>query len=164
MVVGKSAFSFSSTPFFLLCTSIGLNLHLHSCCSHFFSAPSVSFSYNCDCEMTGFAGVHCEEDILECESDPCQHGATCLEGINHYSCLCWPGESWLMEWNQRHINRVCGYQRSARQKFHSSRASTRGCKQKTHCKRQTNKHVLILATITTTIMNTYTLVDITLER
>uniref|UniRef100_A0A3P8TB23 Crumbs cell polarity complex component 2b n=1 Tax=Amphiprion percula TaxID=161767 RepID=A0A3P8TB23_AMPPE len=48
-------------------------------------------SYECDCEGTGFVGDHCEEDVPECASDPCQHGATCLEGINRYTCLCWPG-------------------------------------------------------------------------
>jgi len=51
----------------------------------------LSSSYQCDCEATGFVGDHCEEDIPECASDPCQHGATCLEGINRYQCLCWPG-------------------------------------------------------------------------
>lgn len=48
-------------------------------------------SYKCDCDETGFVGSHCEEDIPECASDPCQHGATCLERVNHYMCLCWPG-------------------------------------------------------------------------
>uniref|UniRef100_A0A8C3A7Z3 Crumbs cell polarity complex component 2b n=1 Tax=Cyclopterus lumpus TaxID=8103 RepID=A0A8C3A7Z3_CYCLU len=51
----------------------------------------ATYTYECDCEATGFVGDHCEEDILECASDPCQHGATCLEGINQYKCLCWPG-------------------------------------------------------------------------
>ena len=51
----------------------------------------VTCSYECDCTETGFTGDYCEEDILECASDPCQHGATCLEGIREYKCLCWPG-------------------------------------------------------------------------
>ena len=51
----------------------------------------LSYSYECDCEDTGFLGDHCEEDIPECASDPCQHGATCLEGVKEYTCLCWPG-------------------------------------------------------------------------
>lgn len=69
-------------------------------------------SYECDCEWTGFVGNHCEDDILECASDPCKHGATCLEGINQYKCLCWPGTLWLntgpdtnqLNQKQSHIN------------------------------------------------------------
>lgn len=57
--------------------------------------PPFSSSYVCDCEGTGFVGDHCEEDILECASDPCQHGATCSEGTNQYHCLCWTGTSWV---------------------------------------------------------------------
>ncbi|CAB1458891.1 unnamed protein product [Pleuronectes platessa] len=49
------------------------------------------YSYECNCEGTGFVGDYCEDDIPECASDPCKHGATCLEGINQYKCLCWPG-------------------------------------------------------------------------
>ena len=39
------------------------------------------YSYDCDCEDTGFTGTHCDEDIPECLSNPCQHGATCVEGV-----------------------------------------------------------------------------------
>ncbi|KAF3848620.1 hypothetical protein F7725_015117 [Dissostichus mawsoni] len=45
----------------------------------------------CDCSDTGFQGDFCELDIPECASDPCQHGATCSEGVREYTCLCWPG-------------------------------------------------------------------------
>lgn len=55
------------------------------------SFPHLFYSYECDCEDTGFAGDHCEVDIPECASDPCQHGATCVEGVKGYTCLCWPG-------------------------------------------------------------------------
>uniref|UniRef100_A0A3Q3SP49 Crumbs cell polarity complex component 2 n=1 Tax=Mastacembelus armatus TaxID=205130 RepID=A0A3Q3SP49_9TELE len=48
-------------------------------------------NYECDCVGTGFVGNHCDVNIPECVSDPCQHGATCLDGINQYTCLCWPG-------------------------------------------------------------------------
>lgn len=51
----------------------------------------VCYSYECDCGDTGFEGDHCEVDIPECVSDPCQHAATCIEGVKEYTCLCWPG-------------------------------------------------------------------------
>ena len=51
----------------------------------------VCYSYECDCNDTGFEGEHCEVDIPECASDPCQHGATCTEEVKGYTCLCWPG-------------------------------------------------------------------------
>ena len=30
-------------------------------------------------------------DVNECESDPCQNGATCVDGINSYTCECVKG-------------------------------------------------------------------------
>ena len=32
--------------------------------------------------------THCETDIDECSSDPCENGATCQDEVNQYSCLC----------------------------------------------------------------------------
>ena len=33
----------------------------------------------------------CEDEILECLSDPCQNGANCTELVNGYECVCQPG-------------------------------------------------------------------------
>jgi len=33
-------------------------------------------------------GMNCSKEIDVCESDPCQNGGTCVEGIGNYSCLC----------------------------------------------------------------------------
>ena len=30
-------------------------------------------------------------DIDDCESNPCQNGATCVDGIDSYTCTCVPG-------------------------------------------------------------------------
>lgn len=32
-------------------------------------------------------------DYDECSPDPCQNGATCVDGINDYTCTCLPGYS-----------------------------------------------------------------------
>ena len=31
------------------------------------------------------------KDIDECASNPCQNGATCIDGINSFTCKCVPG-------------------------------------------------------------------------
>lgn len=36
-------------------------------------------------------GDDCQVDIDECQSDPCQNGATCQDGTNGYRCRCLPG-------------------------------------------------------------------------
>lgn len=38
----------------------------------------------------GFRGDHCEENIDDCPGNLCQNGATCIDRINEYSCLCPP--------------------------------------------------------------------------
>ena len=38
--------------------------------------------------------LYCElADINECDSDPCQHGATCDNQVNGFQCTCMPGYS-----------------------------------------------------------------------
>ena len=41
------------------------------------------------------SGPHCEIDVNECASEPCQNGATCVDQVNHYTCTCdsgWAGQ------------------------------------------------------------------------
>ncbi|XP_041470036.1 fibropellin-1-like [Lytechinus variegatus] len=47
-------------------------------------------SFECVCP-SGFKGQMCEIDINECESNPCQNGATCKDLVNKYRCHCFPG-------------------------------------------------------------------------
>ncbi|CAH1795056.1 unnamed protein product [Owenia fusiformis] len=45
--------------------------------------------YTCTC-LAGYTGVHCQTEINECESDPCQHGGDCTDLVNAYNCTCHP--------------------------------------------------------------------------
>lgn len=36
-------------------------------------------------------GADCEINIDECENSPCLNEATCVDGINEYTCNCLPG-------------------------------------------------------------------------
>ncbi|PNJ50113.1 CRB1 isoform 8 [Pongo abelii] len=59
---------------------------------HITGLPS-SFSYHeasgyvCICQP-GFTGIHCEEDVNECFSNPCQNGGTCENLPGNYTCHC----------------------------------------------------------------------------
>ncbi|XP_069315423.1 protein crumbs homolog 1 [Eulemur rufifrons] len=65
-------------------------LHADDC----FSDPCIhgncsagAAGYRCRCEP-GYTGVNCEVPIDHCQSHQCANGATCVGGINGYSCLC----------------------------------------------------------------------------
>ncbi|XP_077012905.1 protein crumbs homolog 1 [Tamandua tetradactyla] len=51
-----------------------------------FTYPEAS-GYVCVCQP-GFRGIHCEEDINECSSKPCQNGGTCENLPGNYTCHC----------------------------------------------------------------------------
>lgn len=50
----------------------------------------LSRSYQCKCDA-GWAGVNCDVDKDECESNPCQQGGTCENLVNGYKCTCVKG-------------------------------------------------------------------------
>ena len=35
--------------------------------------------------------MHCDVNIDECASAPCQNGGTCSDGVNGYTCACGAG-------------------------------------------------------------------------
>lgn len=38
--------------------------------------------------QSGFRGANCDENIDDCPGHQCQNGATCIDGINSYTCQC----------------------------------------------------------------------------
>ncbi|TNN61134.1 Cubilin [Liparis tanakae] len=56
-------------------------------------ATSSASGYICDCN-SGWGGVHCDQNINECSSSPCQNGGTCADAIDGFTCTCtaqWTG-------------------------------------------------------------------------
>lgn len=83
---------------------------LHS--QEHFLQPSVASSY-LFLFLTGFKGVHCEEDIDECLSNPCVNNGVCLDKVNRFLCVCPPGEFWFLEAFPaspcQELHRCCGW-------------------------------------------------------
>jgi hypothetical protein len=43
--------------------------------------------------VSGYSGIYCQTEINECASNPCRNGATCVDAVNQFSCVCVPGFS-----------------------------------------------------------------------
>ena len=43
--------------------------------------------FTCNC-APGYNGTTCENDIDECDPNPCQNGGICEDKINDYNCIC----------------------------------------------------------------------------
>ncbi|XP_052081925.1 uncharacterized protein LOC127719726 isoform X2 [Mytilus californianus] len=57
-------------------------------CEHYRRAiESFDINYNCIC-ASGWTGIHCEENINECISSPCQDPFVCYDYIDYYKCAC----------------------------------------------------------------------------
>ena len=52
--------------------------------------PLQKGGYSCTCN-SGWSGTHCESNIDECLSNPCQNNATCNDKTNGFECVCTPG-------------------------------------------------------------------------
>ena len=49
-------------------------------------------NFTCECPV-GYVGAHCEEDINECSSDPCESTGMCIDGFGSYLCSCEDGHT-----------------------------------------------------------------------
>lgn len=54
-------------------------------CQHAGVCINAGRSHHCQCPL-GYTGSYCEEQLDECASHPCQHGATCSDFIGGYGC------------------------------------------------------------------------------
>ncbi len=45
------------------------------------------YGYKCNC-ILGFAGIHCEVNIDECNPNPCKNEGRCIDGVNAFTCNC----------------------------------------------------------------------------
>lgn len=54
-------------------------------CQHSGVCINAGNSHHCQCPL-GYTGSYCEEQLDECSSNPCQHGATCSDFIGGYRC------------------------------------------------------------------------------
>ena len=48
------------------------------------------FNASCCCP-SDFTGTYCHEDVIQCLSNPCQNGGSCLQLVKEYSCVCVTG-------------------------------------------------------------------------
>ena len=55
-----------------------------------FESQQDSSKYQCLC-MSGWEGRNCEENIDECQSQPCENNSTCVDLVAGYECQCPPG-------------------------------------------------------------------------
>ncbi|CAL9688936.1 unnamed protein product [Knipowitschia caucasica] len=53
----------------------------------FGNCTNLPEEYKCDCEP-GHGGKQCELELDFCENNNCSNGATCLKGLERYTCLC----------------------------------------------------------------------------
>lgn len=53
-----------------------------------FSNWLIRLTNSIDIFFSGFRGQNCEENINDCPGHLCQNGATCVDGIKNYTCLC----------------------------------------------------------------------------
>ncbi|XP_060574827.1 LOW QUALITY PROTEIN: sushi, von Willebrand factor type A, EGF and pentraxin domain-containing protein 1-like [Ruditapes philippinarum] len=52
--------------------------------------PKLPFGFDCLC-AEGYTGVLCEEEVNECDVDPCQNDGTCKDLVADYQCTCKSG-------------------------------------------------------------------------
>ena len=60
------------------------------CANNGSCVPMGPFDYTCQCAV-GYTGLTCEIDIDHCLSIICPNNSMCVDGIDSYECICYPG-------------------------------------------------------------------------
>eukprot|EP01047_Picozoa_sp_COSAG01_P006930 COSAG01_NODE_256_length_20138_cov_24.233694_6_plen_725_part_00 len=77
-----------------------VNSYYCSCILDIYGSPCSGHG-TCDTRMgacmcnAGYDGEYCDVNIDDCASQPCLHGATCVDGVNSYTCSCAAGYAGL---------------------------------------------------------------------
>lgn len=70
-----------------------------------FRCVSVFHLFSCACAF-GFHGTFCEVNVDDCQDHGCENGATCVDGVGNYTCLCPPnyaGMTATSVWGSSHL-------------------------------------------------------------
>ncbi len=72
------------------CCVVSPGVDVSNLCEHGGVCRDVGNSHRCDCAL-GYDGSYCGTQIDECASAPCRNGATCVDHIGRYTCICLNG-------------------------------------------------------------------------
>ena len=88
------------------------NLCLVERCQNDATCSGNQTHYRCNC-LDGFTGPHCEQNINDCDPDPCPEGV-CVDQVNDYLCYCPAGESEIHTHNilETHILEITASRRA----------------------------------------------------
>lgn len=70
--------------------------HFEDCFSCVGSKTTIFFKFDLKSiwilnNISGYAGINCQENINECQNVNCRHGGTCVDGLGSYTCSCLQG-------------------------------------------------------------------------
>ena len=59
-------------------------------CAHGGKCVNTFGSYHCQC-APGYKGEFCDDNVDDCQPNPCYNGGSCIDGDNSFQCSCTEG-------------------------------------------------------------------------